>query len=135
MSSPILSLSHSHSHCNYPACCLLPACLVDVRFLYPVSQNHWNMENPLQGNGFRSMMVCDQKVDPLITEAARKANISNIAELLPPELYVWVDPFDVSCKYGEYTPPTTLYKGDNPNSAVKPQPQLQEKVSYVLTVS
>jgi len=74
-------------------------------------QNHWYLDNPLRGNGYRSIIILDHFIDPMIMEAASRANIGNISELMPTELYLWIDPFEVSYKSNEFAPIPIIYKG------------------------
>lgn len=77
--------------------------------------NHWNESSPLQGNGYRSIMTCGSVVDPLILAAAQSAGVKNdvISTLFPSDLIVWVDPNDVSYRFGENGSISQLYPAES----------------------
>ncbi|KAJ1555303.1 Protein btg1 [Nowakowskiella sp. JEL0078] len=67
--------------------------------------NHWTPLRPYKGNAFRSLCVCNGHVDKVITDAAIKAGISNIAIYLPNDMTIWVDPYCVSYRLGNESVP------------------------------
>ena len=65
-------------------------------------QNHWFPEKPFKGSGFRCIRL-NHNLDPLITQAGHMSGLdSNIlVSVFPPELTMWVDPHEVSYRFGE----------------------------------
>jgi hypothetical protein len=56
------------------------------------SKVNWDSSFPLQGGAYRSLVCTGGRVDPVIARSAKVANIENIAQFLPPELVLFVDP-------------------------------------------
>lgn len=65
-------------------------------------QNHWFPEKPFKGSGFRCIRL-NHKLDPLIIQAGEMAGLDNsvLVSVFPPELTMWVDPQEVSYRFGE----------------------------------
>lgn len=64
-------------------------------------KNHWHVEQPQRGSAYRCIRN-DRRLDPLISEAAAAAHLTDVVcRLLPCELTLWVDPRDVSYRIGE----------------------------------
>jgi len=64
---------------------------------------HWFPERPCKGSAFRCIRIVKRRMDPVVSQAAVEAGIaeSRLRELLPSELTLWVDPDDVSYRFGE----------------------------------
>lgn len=64
---------------------------------------HWFPERPCKGSAFRCIRIVKRRMDPVVSQAAVEAGIaeSRVQELLPSELTLWVDPNDVSYRFGE----------------------------------
>jgi len=64
---------------------------------------HWFPERPCKGSAFRCIRIVKRRMDPVVLQAAGEAGIaeSRLQELLPSELTLWVDPNDVSYRFGE----------------------------------
>lgn len=64
--------------------------------------NHWFPENPTRGQGFRCLRINGTyRRDRLLEAACRQAGISYEVLKLPLELTLWVDPYEVTCRFGE----------------------------------
>ena len=63
-------------------------------------KNHWDPTNPNKGSAYRCIRI-NSKLDPVVREAAKVTGLSNISSYLPPEFTMWVDPRDVSYRFGE----------------------------------
>jgi protein Tob/BTG len=65
--------------------------------------NHWFPEHPFKGSAFRCIRIVKRRLDPVVLSAAADAGIpeSQLQELLPSELTLWVDPNEVSYRFGE----------------------------------
>jgi protein Tob/BTG len=70
--------------------------------LYRRYQGHWHSANPLRGSGFRCLRI-NGKLDPLVKLAAESCRLSlrKVRKAFPAELTVWVDPGEVSVRFGE----------------------------------
>lgn len=64
---------------------------------------HWFPERPCKGSAFRCIRIVKRRMDPVVSQAAAEAGIaeSRLQEMLPSELTLWVDPNDVSYRFGE----------------------------------
>ena len=63
-------------------------------------KNHWDAANPNKGSAYRCIRI-NTKMDPVVETAARVTGLANIKKYLPPEFTLWVDPDDVSYRFGE----------------------------------
>lgn len=63
-------------------------------------KNHWDPSNPNKGSAYRCIRI-NGKLDPVVREAAKVTGLSNISAYLPTEFTMWVDPRDVSYRFGE----------------------------------
>jgi len=65
-------------------------------------KNHWYLDNPLRGQGYRCIRVNDtEPVDPVLDQAAQDCGLKYRDLLMPQELTIWVDPREVCCRLGE----------------------------------
>uniref|UniRef100_A0A8C3B7I7 Anti-proliferative protein domain-containing protein n=1 Tax=Cairina moschata TaxID=8855 RepID=A0A8C3B7I7_CAIMO len=74
-------------------------------------KHHWFPLAPSKGSGYRCIRI-NHKMDPLIGEAAGMIGLSHerLFQLLPSELTLWVDPFEVSYRIGENGSICVLYE-------------------------
>uniref|UniRef100_UPI00398F2D04 protein Tob2-like n=1 Tax=Pristiophorus japonicus TaxID=55135 RepID=UPI00398F2D04 len=88
------------------------------RLLKQKYEGHWYPEKPLKGSGYRCVHI-GETVDPIVEQAARRSglDIEDIRANVPPELSLWIDPFEVSYQIGEKGAVKVLYMDDNENSA------------------
>lgn len=63
-------------------------------------KDHWHPANPRKGSGYRCIRI-NGKMDPVVSDAAKVTGLSNIALYLPKEFTMWVDPNEVSYRFGE----------------------------------
>ena len=65
-------------------------------------QTHWHPEKPIQGSAYRCIRN-NCRPDPVLSEAAVASGLSvkDVANLLPRELTLWVDPLDVAYRIGD----------------------------------
>ncbi|NXP04774.1 BTG1 protein, partial [Thinocorus orbignyianus] len=101
-------------------------CLQEV--LHEYYKNHWFPQVPSKGSGYRCVRI-DHQIDPLIVKAAGMIGLSNesLFQLLPSELTVWVDPFEVSYRIGEDGSICVLYESPQPGG--KPTKPLESRNS------
>nr|XP_014432997.1 protein BTG1 [Pelodiscus sinensis] len=82
-------------------------------FSYSVEhyKHHWFPEKPCKGSGYRCIRI-NHKMDPLIGQAAQRIGLSSqeLFRLLPSELTLWVDPYEVSYRIGEDGSICVLYE-------------------------
>ncbi|XP_060765986.1 protein BTG1-like [Neoarius graeffei] len=65
-------------------------------------EHHWFPDAPFRGSGYRCIRI-NRRMDPLVGKAAYTSGLSmeQIRALLPCELTVWVDPYEVSYRIEE----------------------------------
>lgn len=63
-------------------------------------RNHWHPENPHRGSAYRCIRI-NGRLDPVVREAAKVTGLSDIGQYLPKEFTMWIDPSDVSYRFGE----------------------------------
>ncbi len=63
-------------------------------------KDHWDTRNPNKGSGYRCIRI-NSKMDPVIGEAAKATGLKDITKYLPAEFTMWIDPRDVSYRFGE----------------------------------
>uniref|UniRef100_A0A8C0HRX9 Anti-proliferative protein domain-containing protein n=2 Tax=Buteo japonicus TaxID=224669 RepID=A0A8C0HRX9_9AVES len=98
-----------------------PVCLQD-RQGWEHYKHHWFPLVPSKGSGYRCIRI-NHKMDPLIGKAAGMIGLSHerLFQLLPSELTLWVDPFEVSYRIGEDGSICVLYESPQPGGkATKP---------------
>ncbi|XP_041869702.1 protein BTG2 isoform X1 [Corvus kubaryi] len=80
-------------------------------------KHHWFPEKPFKGSGYRCIRI-NHKMDPIISKAASQIGLSlpQLYQLLPSELTLWVDPYEVSYRIGEDGSICVLYEA----AAAKP---------------
>lgn len=74
-------------------------------------KHHWFPEKPSRGSAYRCIRI-NHKMDPLIGEAADRIGLNSqqMFKLLPSELTLWVDPYEVSYRIGEDGSICVLYE-------------------------
>ncbi|XP_014808998.1 PREDICTED: protein BTG1-like [Calidris pugnax] len=78
-------------------------------------KHHWFPLTPSKGSGYRCIRI-NHQMDPLIGKAAGMIGLSHerLFQLLPSELTLWVDPFEVSYRIGEDGSICVLYESPQP---------------------
>lgn len=66
-------------------------------------QDHWFPDKPFKGSAYRCLRIVGKQIDPLFIRAGAAVGLTTkeLAELLPRELTIWVDPEEVSYRIGE----------------------------------
>lgn len=66
-------------------------------------ENHWFPSKPYKGSAYRCIRIVDGKMDAHIAKAGQQSGIqeSQLLNMLPRELTMWVDPEEVSYRIGE----------------------------------
>ncbi|ELR59145.1 Protein BTG2, partial [Bos mutus] len=74
-------------------------------------KHHWFPEKPSKGSGYRCIRI-NHKMDPIISKVASQIGLSQpqLHRLLPSELTLWVDPYEVSYRIGEDGSICVLYQ-------------------------
>ncbi|KAM9271892.1 LOW QUALITY PROTEIN: protein BTG1-like [Cariama cristata] len=74
-------------------------------------KHHWFPLVPSKGSGYRCIRI-NHKMDPLIGKAAGMIGLTHerLFQLLPSELTLWVDPFEVSYRIGGWVDMCPLRK-------------------------
>ncbi|KAG9348576.1 hypothetical protein JZ751_002312, partial [Albula glossodonta] len=74
--------------------------------LFEQYKTHWYPSNPSKGQAFRCLRMNKAQVrDPILERACKQSKIDYEDLGLPKEMTIWVDPCEVSCRYGEKTTP------------------------------
>ncbi|NXB90785.1 BTG2 protein, partial [Vidua chalybeata] len=109
-------------------------------------RHHWFPEKPFKGSGYRCIRI-NHRMDPIISKAAGQIGLSlpRLYRLLPSELTLWVDPYEVSYRIGEDGSICVLYEATRPPGSYggmltcKNQMMLGRSTSpsknYIMTVS
>ncbi|KRZ95494.1 Protein BTG2 [Trichinella sp. T8] len=65
-------------------------------------REHWYPTEPLRGSAYRCLRINGQ-LDPVIAKAARRSQLSldEVRAAYPAELSIWIDPGEVSVRFGE----------------------------------
>lgn len=63
-------------------------------------KDHWDTKNPSKGSAYRCIRI-NSKMDPIVSEAAKATGLRDISKYLPAEFTMWIDPRDVSYRFGE----------------------------------
>ncbi|KAL7643382.1 UNVERIFIED_CONTAM: hypothetical protein RMT77_005364 [Armadillidium vulgare] len=72
-------------------------------YLLQKFKNHWHPNKPWKGQGYRCLRLNGNNGKETTIDKAASASGLNYADLnLPLELTVWVDPNEVSCRFGEH---------------------------------
>ena len=78
--------------------------------------NHWNPQLPSRGSAYRSIQTYHGTIDALLLHAAAVAGIQNISKSMPLEFTLWIDPFNVSCRFGDRGAVSVVYEDDRTES-------------------
>lgn len=113
---------------------------ITLHFFLPTEQykHHWFPEQPCKGSGYRCIRI-NHKMDPLVGQAGQRIGLSTqqLYLLLPSELTLWVDPFEVSYRIGEDGSICVLYESQpipsaNANASVNASTGTSSSVSSIL---
>lgn len=63
-------------------------------------ENHWDTANPSKGSAYRCIRI-NGRLDPVIRDAAKVTGLTDISTYLPAEFTMWIDPREVSYRFGE----------------------------------
>ncbi|KAJ8412215.1 hypothetical protein AAFF_G00144820 [Aldrovandia affinis] len=80
-------------------------------------QHHWFPDRPQKGSGYRCIRI-NHEMDPIISKAAGRTGLSSqeLFGLLPKELTLWVDPYEVCYRIGEDGSICVLYEAEVPRA-------------------
>lgn len=83
-------------------------------------EGHWFPDKPMRGQAYRCMRIVNRRFDDLLAQAGMVAGISEaeMARLMPKELTVWVDPDEVSYRFGEEGSVGVIYEHKRSSSPV-----------------
>ncbi|XP_044225971.1 protein BTG4 [Thunnus albacares] len=74
--------------------------------LFEKYKNHWHPNAPTKGQAYRCLRMNRVRLqDPVLQQACERSGVQYDDLGLPQELTVWVDPGEVSCRYGEHSSP------------------------------
>ncbi|NXM73421.1 B915 protein, partial [Serilophus lunatus] len=96
--------------------------------LFEKYKNHWYLDNPTRGQAFRCIRINKHQArDPLLEQACVESDVDFNKLGLPKEMTLWVDPFEVSCRYGEKNQPFTIVRFDGGEN-----PELPQLISFAV---
>uniref|UniRef100_A0A3B4G4V2 Maternal B9.10 protein-like n=1 Tax=Pundamilia nyererei TaxID=303518 RepID=A0A3B4G4V2_9CICH len=82
--------------------------------LFENYKNHWHPSAPARGQAYRCLRMNSVRLqDPVLEQACERSGVRYEDLGLPQELTVWVDPGEVSCRYGEHSSPFCVSVVDN----------------------
>ncbi|XP_042536342.1 protein BTG1-like [Dipodomys spectabilis] len=83
-------------------------------------KHHWFPDMPFKGSGYRCIRI-NHKMDPLIAQAAQRIGLSSqeLFRLLPSELTLWIDPYEVCYRIGEDGSICVLYEASPPGESIQ----------------
>ncbi|XP_020339609.1 protein BTG1 [Oncorhynchus tshawytscha] len=87
-------------------------------------KHHWFPNAPCRGSAYRCIRINENhKMDPVIGEAAGTIGLTReqLFTLLPSELTMWVDPYEVSYRIGEDGSICVLYESEPSSSSTQPE--------------
>lgn len=107
LSFSIIIFTGSQSLCYMPDC----VCLLSPDHY----QHHWFPDRPQKGSGYRCIRI-NHEMDPLLCQAACRVGLNSerLFSLLPRELTLWIDPYEVSYRIGEDGSICVLYESEPP---------------------
>ncbi|XP_062842549.1 protein BTG2 [Trichomycterus rosablanca] len=81
-------------------------------------RHHWFPDRPQKGSGYRCIRI-NHEMDPVIGRVACRVGLSGerLFSLLPRELTLWIDPYEVSYRIGEDGSICVLYESEPPAPA------------------
>ncbi|XP_018589479.1 protein BTG2-like [Scleropages formosus] len=84
-------------------------------------KHHWFPDRPQRGSGYRCIRI-NHEMDPIIAKVAGRIGLSSqqLYLLLPRELTLWVDPYEVSYRIGEDGSICVLYEAEVPAASAGP---------------
>ena len=97
--------------------------------------NHWFPEKPFKGSGFRCIRL-NHNLDPLIIQAGQMSGLDSsvLGSVFPPELTMWVDPREVSYRFGENGSVGVLYDSSNQSTKLNQNQSNQELTQHSSTM-
>nr|XP_003472750.1 protein BTG4 [Cavia porcellus]XP_023422002.1 protein BTG4 [Cavia porcellus]XP_023422003.1 protein BTG4 [Cavia porcellus] len=72
-----------------------------MKILFETYRGHWHPSCPSKGQAFRCIRINNQNNDPILKRACAESKVNYCHLGLPREMTIWVDPFQVCCRYGE----------------------------------
>lgn len=80
-------------------------------------EQHWFPGTPTRGSGYRCIRIHHSRMDPILLKAGQASGFNEriIQESLPKDLTLWIDPFNVSYRFGENGSVAVLYEIPNLN--------------------
>lgn len=103
-----------------------------TRILHRKYVNHWYPETPAKGQAYRCIRVNRfHGIDPDLMKACLLSGLLYEDLGLPREITLWVDPWEVCCRYGEHSHPFTVACFE---SSTDSQVDVSQKVSRAVDI-
>lgn len=92
-----------------------------IKLLEKRYKNYWDYSAPMSGTGYRVIRI-NERMDPVVKEAAKLCNINEkvIQSSFPYVLTLWIDPNEVTYRFGEDGDIYTLFDGSKKCEAWSP---------------
>ncbi|XP_063299136.1 protein BTG3 [Pelobates fuscus] len=101
-----------------------------TRILHGKYVNHWYPETPTRGQAYRCIRVNKfHGIDPDLLKACMVSGLVYEDLGLPREITLWVDPWEVCCRYGEHSHPFTVACFESEDDS---QAEVSQKVSQAM---
>lgn len=105
-----------------------------TNLLFQHISEHWYPQNSLQGSAYRCIRVQCLKIDPIVLKAAQASGFNNklFSNIFPEDFCLWIDPYDVCYRIGEFGSFCPLYfvpELDRPEEHRPKTPTLNVKTS------
>lgn len=72
------------------------------RLMMEKFHNHWDPSQPMRGNAYRSILVTQGFIDPVLLKAAAEAELNRVeSRWFPSDMVIWIDPGEVTYRFGE----------------------------------
>ncbi|GBM08811.1 Protein BTG2 [Araneus ventricosus] len=86
---------------------------------------HWYPQNSQQGSGYRCIRIQSLKIDPIVLKAAHVCGFNNkiFSDIFPEDFTLWIDPYDVCYRIGEYGSYSPLYFIPEPDRPEEHRPK------------
>ncbi|XP_072283463.1 maternal B9.15 protein-like [Pyxicephalus adspersus] len=71
-------------------------------------EGHWYPDNPQKGQAYRCIRIENSEVDDCVLQACVRSGLRCSQLYLPRDMSVWIDPDEVSCRFGDKCRPFTV---------------------------
>jgi protein Tob/BTG len=82
-----------------------------IQVLHRRYRDHWMPDRPIKGSGFRVIRIREGYFDMCLGRACAEAYIptANVRKALPPNIMLYIDPFEVTYRLGDFGCEVVIY--------------------------